>query len=108
MSDSQTPDAGTIPVETLRPVVAGWTIDELRQCAGEPFQIQDAASTVGPTEFWRSVGFSIFDFDVDRDLDEVWVYRHDRRGKFELKVMLYSFVGIRAGHVTGIWQHQAP
>lgn len=29
--------------------------------------------------------FTVFDFEADRDIDAVWIYAHDRRGKFKLK-----------------------
>jgi len=107
MSEERPTECGIVPVEALRPVAPGWTASELCERIGSPLEIRSQNSTAGPTELFQSFGFSIFDFEVDRDLDEVWIYKHDRRGKFLLTRPLFSFVGVRNGIVTGIWQRQA-
>jgi len=97
---------GVVPVEAMRPVEEGWTIEALREHLGPPLEVRSADETPGPTDTFSSLGFTVFDFAVDRDLSEVWVYKHDRRGKFRLTKLLLSFVGIRDGKVTGVWQEQ--
>lgn len=104
MSQPPPSEVGVVPVEALRPVTAGWTEGALRALVGPPLEVRSPSSCAGPTEVFESFGFSILDFETDRDLDEVWVYRHDRRGTFLVTNRLHRFVGMRNGIVTGIWR----
>jgi len=95
---------GVIPVETIRDLRVGMTEAEVLEIAGPPKLCQSPEATTGPTETFRELGFTIFDFAADRDLDAVWVYVHDRRGKFKLTKYVTTFVGFSNGVTTGAWQ----
>ncbi len=95
---------GIVPVELMQPVDEGWTIEKLLEHLGPPFVIQRPDDASGPTDFFESLGAEAFDFEADRNLNEVWVYKHDRRGTFRLKGEILSFVGVRGGKVSGVWQ----
>ncbi len=99
MSDVPPPPQpkGIVPVELMQPVDAGWTIEELLEHLGPPLAIQRPEDVSGPTDFFESLGFEAFDFEADRNLSEVWVYKHDRRGTFRLKGEILSYVGVRDG-----------
>lgn len=106
MASPSPTDQGIVPIEAMQPVAQGWTVDAVRAHLGSPLAIQSPKDDVGPTATFKSLGFTIFDFAADRDLDAVWVYKHDRRGKFRLKQLVLTYLGIRDGIVTGLWREQ--
>ena len=97
---------GVISIESIQPIEKGWDKAEIEQLLGPPFAIQSPSEAAGPTQAFAELGFTLFDFTSDRDLDEVWVYKHDRRGKFKLKRPMFSFIGIKDGFSTGVWQQR--
>jgi hypothetical protein len=96
---------GSIPLERLRDIQEGMTPAEVETICGPPKERLKPGDVISPTEFWQSIG-STFQFDLDCQLEEVWVYQHDRRGKLQLNSCLRTFIGFRNGLVTGAWQVQ--
>jgi len=95
---------GVLPVERMRDLQVGMSEAEVLEILGPPKWQQSPESCNGPTETFQRLGFTIFDFAADRDLDAVWVYVHDRRGKFKLTKYVTTYVGFRDGVATGGWQ----
>jgi hypothetical protein len=95
---------GVIPVEKVRELKEGMREDEVLQVLGPPLLQQAPDACVGPTEVFRQLGFTMFEFTADSDLDVVWVYLHNRRGAFELTKRISTYVGFQNGRATGGWQ----
>ena len=96
---------GIIPLERVRGVTEGMDHEHVKSLCGPPKEILSPADLLSPTQFWQSLGTS-FDFAVDREIDQVWHYLHDRRGKLALAAPLHTYIGFRDGKVTGTWQVQ--
>lgn len=96
---------GVIAVEKLREMRAGMNEAEVTEALGPPLIKQCSNECAGPTETFRRLGFTILDFEADRDIDSVWVYAHNRRGKFKLTKYITTYIGFRDGVATGSWQH---
>lgn len=105
--DSLSDPPGFVPVERTKSLKDGMTGEEVRAILGPPASIQPPSEVVGPTEVFQSIG-SGFSFAADRDIDEVWVYRHHRRGKLLLKHRITSYLGFRLGIFQGSWQVHDP
>jgi hypothetical protein len=101
--DVQSDPPGFVPVERIALLKDDMTADEVRELLGVPASIQPPSEVVGPTEVFQSFGSS-FAFAADRDLDEVWVYRHRRRGKLMLKHKITTYLGFRTGILQGAWK----
>jgi hypothetical protein len=97
---------GIIPVEWTRPVEEGMTPEQVLQHLGPPAACLSRKGVTTPSQVFESLG-STLRFPGDRGLKEVWVYLHDRRGKFLLHGhRIETFIGFRGGVVTAVWQEQ--
>jgi hypothetical protein len=99
---------GLVALETMRNVRVGMTQDEVVAAIGQPKLRVSPDSVQGPTAVFQSIGFTVFRFDADDDIDAVWVYVHDRRGKLTLNKLISTHLGFRDGVMTGAWQEHKP
>jgi hypothetical protein len=101
--DDQPDPPGFVPVERIALLKDDMSGDEVRAILGSPASTQPPSEVVGPTEVFQSFGSS-FSFAADRDIDEIWVYRHRRRGKLLLKHKITTYLGFRMGILQGAWK----
>ena len=99
---------GVVALETMRNVHAGMTSDQVLASIGPPKLRVSPDSVDGPTAVFQSVGFTVFQFDADDNIDAVWIYVHDRRGKLKLNKLVTTHLGFRNGEMTGAWQEHKP
>src|SRR4051812_48688905 len=105
MQTDPTPDpSNRVPVDNVRLVEKGQPQAKVIELLGQPAWVMKPGQVKGPTETFQDLGFTVFDFEADRDIDAVWVYAHDRRGKFKLKWSLFTYISFRAGIVVGGWK----
>jgi hypothetical protein len=91
MSDAPQ-QSGVLPLEAMREITDGLLRSEVVARLGEPFQRLPRDEVQTPSETFAELGSS-FQFAADQNLSEVWSYLHDRRGKFQLKDRVYTYLG---------------
>src|SRR5262245_10099000 len=106
MANASNP-VGYVPIERISAATDGMTMDEVREILGEPAMIVPPSEVVGPSDTLGSIG-STFSFASDRDMDEVWIYRHRERGKMLLKHRITSYLGFREKILRAGWRVHDP
>ncbi|MBX9623441.1 MAG: hypothetical protein K2X82_06465 [Gemmataceae bacterium] len=97
---------GRVPLEWMRPVAEGMTADQVLGLVGPPAARLTRKGVTTPSEVFAALG-STLRFPGDRGLKEVWVYAHDRRGKFPLVGhRIETYVGFRGGVVAAVWREE--
>ena len=110
-NDSLKPQPSVVPVEQMRAVEHGMREEEVLRLVGEPSYRQTASEVAPPLETLQQLGIHLFDGAFGDDYDSLWVYAHDRRGKFKLEKLVLSFLGFKNGELVSSWQetrHKPP
>lgn len=103
-NESSNVPPGVVPVEQMRAVKHGMREEEVLQLVGEPTYRQTENEVTPPLTALQQLGIHIFDGAFGDDYDSLWVYAHDRRGRFKLEKLVLSFLGFKNGELVASWQ----
>jgi hypothetical protein len=105
MDTDPAPDpSNRVAVDNVPLVEKGQPQSKVIEHLGQPAWVVTPEQVKGPTETMQEFGFTVFDFEADRDIEVVWIYAHDRRGKFKLTSPLFTYISFRKGLVAGAWK----
>ena len=98
---------GVIPLEWARDLKEGMSAQAVRECVGPPVVVLRPDEIKTPSQVFEEIG-STFRFAADQDLEEIWEYVHDRRGRMTLVKRVTTRVGFRNGVVAALWRVVSP
>ena len=88
----------------MRPIDRGMSMADVIALAGEPLSRQTGGDIAPWLEQFHELGIHMFDFVVHDDFDELWIYEHDRRGRFKMVRRIATYIQFKSDAVVSVWQ----